>query len=60
MGRDRHHRAERGRVTIWATDQPLYALIRHSLVRGTAVIWNAPTTAAEIDGPQSSKLIAVP
>jgi hypothetical protein len=47
-------------VTIWATEQPLYALIQHSLVRGTAVMWNTPVIAAEIEGPQSSTLIAAP
>jgi len=53
-------RGQDRRVSIWATEQPLYALIQHSLVRGTAVMWNAPVTAAEIEGPRSSTLIAAP
>jgi hypothetical protein len=48
------------RVTIWTTDESLSALIQHSLVRGTAVLWNSPVTAAEIDGRPSTLIVAAP
>jgi hypothetical protein len=48
------------RVTIWTTDESLSALIQHSLVRGTAVLWNSPVTAAEIDGRPSATIVAAP
>jgi len=62
-GEDDVHRAtpnQDRRVTIWTTEESLSALIRHSLVRGTAVLWNSPVTAAEIDGRQSTTVAAAP
>jgi len=46
------------RVTIWTTEESLSALIQHSLVRGTAVLWNSPVTSAEIDGSESATVAA--
>jgi len=42
------------RVTVWASNDPLYAIIDSSLVRGTAVIWRKPATTAEVDGPRAA------
>jgi flagellar motor protein MotB len=51
-------RGDDRRVTIWTTEQSLYELIQHSLVLGTAMMWNTPVAAIEIDQPQSSTLVA--
>lgn len=47
------------RVSVWATEAPLYAIIDRSLVRGTAVLWDEPVTAAEIDGPRATDEVAI-
>jgi outer membrane protein OmpA-like peptidoglycan-associated protein len=39
------------RVTVWATNDPLYAIVDHSLVEGTAVVWEKPVAAAELEAP---------
>jgi outer membrane protein OmpA-like peptidoglycan-associated protein len=36
------------RVTIWTTQDPLYAIVDASLVRGVAVLWNRPVSLAEL------------
>jgi outer membrane protein OmpA-like peptidoglycan-associated protein len=36
------------RVTIWTTQDPLHAIVDHSLVRATAVLWGEPVTYAEL------------
>ena len=36
------------RVTVWTTQDPLHAIVDHSLVRGTAVLWGEPVTYAEL------------
>jgi outer membrane protein OmpA-like peptidoglycan-associated protein len=41
------------RVTVWATDDPLHEIVAHSLEDGTAVIWEEPVTAAELEGPRT-------
>jgi len=47
------------RVTISTTELPLHELIHQVFVRGSAVLWNQPVTAAEIDGPPAIKTVAV-
>ena len=41
------------RVTVWSTDDPLHEIIGHSLDPATAVIWEDPVTAAELEGPRT-------
>lgn len=60
-GEDGVRSAARGddrRVTIWTTEESVYELIQHSFILGTAMMWNKPLTAAEIDKPQSSTFVA--
>jgi hypothetical protein len=59
-GLRRTTRGDDRRVTIWTTEQSLYELIQHSFILGTAVMWNAPAAAAEIDRPQSRTFVAAP
>jgi hypothetical protein len=44
------------RVAIWTTEAPLHELVVHSLILGTAVMWNGSRSAAEIDGPKTTPL----
>ena len=46
------------RVSIWTTESTLHDLIDHSFLRGTALLWNKSQTAAQIDGPMSTTLVA--
>jgi len=46
------------RVTAWATEAPLHEIVDHSLVRGTAMVWKKPVTAAQIDGPPDKEVVA--
>lgn len=57
-GIDRTQYALERRATIWATQEPLHAIVDKALVRGTAVIWDEPVTAAEIDGVRPTETIA--
>jgi peptidoglycan-associated lipoprotein len=45
------------RATVWATEEPLHAVVDGSLVRGTAILWDEPVTAAEIDGPPQTDIV---
>lgn len=38
------------RVTAWATEDPLHAIVDHTLGDGVALVWDEPVTAAEIEG----------
>jgi outer membrane protein OmpA-like peptidoglycan-associated protein len=39
------------RVTAWATNDPLYVIVRHELPKAGALVWDQPVTAVAIDGP---------
>jgi hypothetical protein len=54
----RSSHAQDRRVTIWTTEEPLHALIAQAFHRGTALLWNKPQTAAQVDGPMSTNLHA--
>ena len=45
------------RATVWATEEPLHAVVDGSLVRGTAILWEKPVIAAEIDGPPQTDIV---
>jgi outer membrane protein OmpA-like peptidoglycan-associated protein len=50
-GEDGQRRATRAldrRVTIWTTQDPLHAIVDHTLERGTAVLWSRPVSYAEL------------
>lgn len=48
--------AEDRRVTVWATQAPLYAIVEHSLGRGTAVVWNEPVSATALLAPRTNQV----
>ena len=43
------------RVTVWTTEDPLYAIIDRAMPRATSVTWDEPVMAAQIEGPRATQ-----
>jgi hypothetical protein len=46
------------RVTVSATDQPLYEIVDRNLGVATAVMWSQPVTVAELEGPRAPTAVS--
>ena len=43
------------RVTVWTSENPLYTIIDHALLRATTLIWDEPVSTATIEGPRATQ-----